>query len=67
MLYITQLTNYNRKRGILHMSSKKLPTIEELSQQMESDFSSGSDKISTALNCHHSLVHNAFEWVDEDK
>ena len=49
------------------MSSIKLPTIEELSQQMESDFSSGSDKISTALNCHHSLVHNAFEWVDEDK
>lgn len=33
------------------MSNKKLPTIEELSQQMERDYNSGSDKISTALNC----------------
>ena len=34
MLYITQLTNYNRKRGILHMSSKKLPTIEEVEEEL---------------------------------
>lgn len=31
------------------MSNKKLPTIEELSQQMERDYNSGSDKISESV------------------
>ena len=45
------------------MSEKKLPTIEELLiEQSESKTTSN-----ILLSCHHSLVHNAFEWVEEDK
>lgn len=45
------------------MSEKKLPTIEELlTEQSESKTTSN-----ILLSCHHSLVHNAFEWVEEDK
>lgn len=42
---------------------KKLPKIDELEEQVTPE----KNARSAQLNCHHSLVHNAFEWAENEK
>lgn len=40
------------------MTESQLPNVTELEKKVQPEFIAAA----SSLNCHHSLVHNAFEW-----